>query len=61
MTDEVDEAEGDLNEQAKWGEGFHDRALRKLIAHAKKGRERDQALRDRIRVLEERVDALEGP
>lgn len=60
MADEVDEAESHLDQQAQWGEGFHDRALRKLIAHAKKGRERDQAFRDRIKALEDRVAALEA-
>lgn len=60
MPDEIDEAQGELNEQLRWGEGRLERVLARLLEHARKGRIRDQALRDRIEALEDRVAALEG-
>lgn len=50
MSDDMAEAGAELDEQAEWGEGFHDRALRKVISWMEKAR-------DRLDVLETDRDA----
>jgi len=66
VSEDRDELQHDLDEQAVWGEGFQDRALRKVLAWIDKTRDRLTALegdrdaaRDAIVALRARVKALE--
>lgn len=61
-----DDAEAELNKQAAWGEGFQDRALRRVLAFTDRFRDRLAALeadrdtaKQAIQDLRARVKALE--
>lgn len=69
MTDDVDTAQTELDEQLRWGEGRQDRAIARILAWLKPARDRlvtleadrDQArqaiidLRQRVKALEDRA------
>lgn len=54
MSDLFQEAQEDLNEQARWGENRVTMAVRKALVVIR-------ILAGRLKRLEERVDALENP
>lgn len=66
MSDDTEDAQTELDSQARWGEGFQDRALTSVVSWMRKARDRLTALEtDRdaaktaIQDLRTRVKALE--
>lgn len=53
MADDIDDAQSDMDEQAKWGFSRTDMAVVKVVRSAR-------ILVTRLKALEDRVKALEG-